>query len=93
MTAFEHRLDNLSYIRLLEKNGSRNSLTQILGFKLKHSTSYELVKLTAILLREGLILIEDIWPHINQTNYLHDLLDQQQKSLDYNYQMLFKSIM
>lgn len=88
LTAFEHRPSNLAYLALLQKFGSQHSITQILGFKLKHSPSLSLVRLTALLLREGLVAIEDIWPHISPDaakDPLSALLDSQFKSLDYNY--------
>jgi hypothetical protein len=49
----------------------------------------------AVLLREGVINLEDIWPHLlkQQEDPVAQLLEKQQQALDYQYQMLFKTIM
>jgi len=50
--------------------------------------------LTALLLKHQVIELEGIWTHLvnHKEDVIANLLDRQVKSLDYQYQMLFKTI-
>jgi len=64
LIAFENNLSKLCYLTLLKEFGSQNSITQIIGFKVQNTHTSSLMNLIALLLREQIILLEDIWPHI-----------------------------
>ena len=97
LTAFEFNLQNRCYLTLLNEFGTQHSITQILGFKIQNSPESEsLLKLVALLLREKLVVLEDIWPHIShkqESDPVADLIELQTKALDYQYKMLSINIM
>ena len=93
LSAFQNNTTNLAYFPLLKEFGSPSLITQLLGFKLqKTQPEQSLFTLIALLLKHELIELSGIWPHLTSDS-LTDLLDRQSKSLEYQYGMLFKTIM
>ena len=104
LSSFQLNLGNFqSYLQLLREFGSRHAIAQLLGFKFQHLDSLEepdikgLFDLAALLIKYQVIDLPDIWGHFDakedEEDEIERLLGQQEKSLGYQYGMLFKTIM